>query len=175
MRGLNIAVFLLLAALWGGSFLFMRIAAPVLGPVWLIEVRVLLAGLALLPVVIRLNLLDEMRRNLMSIFIVGCINSAIPFLLFAFASLYLPAGFNSILNATSPLFATVVAFVWLKDWICCRICGSCDSCRLEGCCGNAVVFDGGGSWIASSTTVRDRSPLRAAKISRCFPFCDCNR
>jgi drug/metabolite transporter (DMT)-like permease len=115
MRVLNIGIFLLLAALWGGSFLFMRIAAPVLGPVWLIEVRVLIAGLALLPVLIRLNLLGEMRRNAMPVFIVGCINSAMPFLLFAFASLYLPAGFNSILNATSPLFATVVAFVWLKE------------------------------------------------------------
>ena len=41
MRGLEIAELLLLAALWGGSFLFMRIAAPVLGPVWLIEFRVL--------------------------------------------------------------------------------------------------------------------------------------
>lgn len=45
MKGLDIAELLLLAALWGGSFLFMRIAAPVLGPIWLIELRVLLAGL----------------------------------------------------------------------------------------------------------------------------------
>ncbi|NEP59852.1 MAG: EamA family transporter [Symploca sp. SIO2G7] len=113
MKGL--AELLLLAALWGGSFLFMRIAAPVLGPVWLIEFRVLLAGLALLPVVIRFNLWHEVRRHWISLFIVGCINSAIPFSLLAFASVSLPAGFTSILNATAPLFGTIVAFVWLRE------------------------------------------------------------
>lgn len=115
MRGLEIAELLLLAALWGGSFLFMRIAAPVLGPVWLIEFRVLLAGLALLPVLVRFNLWHEVRRHWISLFIVGCINSAIPFSLLAFASVSLPAGFTSILNATAPLFGTIVAFVWLKE------------------------------------------------------------
>ncbi len=115
MRVLDIAELLLLAALWGGSFLFMRIAAPVLGPVWLIEFRVLLAGLVLLPILARLDLLRALRRNLIPLVIVGCINSAIPFLLLAFASVSLPAGFTSILNATAPLFGTIVASVWLKE------------------------------------------------------------
>ena len=47
---------LLLAALWGASFLLMRIAAPVLNPVWLIELRVAIAGLVLLLLLIRLNI-----------------------------------------------------------------------------------------------------------------------
>ena len=115
MSGLNIAELLLLATLWGGSFLFMRIAAPVMGPVWLIEARVLLAGLALLPVLVRFNLWYEVRRNWRPLLMVGCINSAIPFSLLAFASVSLPAGFTSILNATAPLFGTIVAFVWLKE------------------------------------------------------------
>ena len=115
MRVLDVTELLLLAALWGGSFLFMRIAAPVLGPVWLIELRVLLAGLALLPFLIRLNLWGEVRHKAVSLFVVGCINSALPFLFLAFASVSLPAGFTSILNATSPLFGTVVAAVWLKE------------------------------------------------------------
>ena len=115
MKISDVAELLLLAALWGGSFLFMRIASPVLGPVWLIEFRVLLAGLALLPLLARLELLREMRRHWIPLFIVGCINSAMPFLLLAFASLSLPAGFTSILNATTPLFGLVVAFVWLKE------------------------------------------------------------
>jgi drug/metabolite transporter (DMT)-like permease len=115
MRVSDVAELLLLAALWGGSFLFMRIAAPVLGPVWTIEIRVLLAGLALLPFLIRLNLWGEIRHKAMPLFIVGCINSALPFSLLAFASVSLPAGFTSILNATSPLFGTVVAAVWLKE------------------------------------------------------------
>lgn len=115
MRILDVAELLLLAALWGGSFLFMRIAAPVLGPVWLIEMRVLFAGLALLPILLRLNLWGEVRRRAVPLFVVGCINSALPFLFLAFASVSLPAGFTSILNATSPLFGTVVAAVWLKE------------------------------------------------------------
>ncbi len=115
MRISDIIEMLILAALWGGSFLFMRIAAPVLGPVWLIEIRVLLAGLALLPFLIRFNLWDEVRQKFTSLFIVGCINSALPFSLLAFASVSLPAGFTSILNATSPLFSTVVAAIWLKE------------------------------------------------------------
>lgn len=115
MKGSEIAELLLLAALWGGSFLFMRIAAPVIGPIWLIEFRVLIAGLALLPILIRLNLGHEVRRNWISLFIIGCINSAIPFVLLAYSSVSLPAGFTSILNGTTPLFGTVVAAVWLKE------------------------------------------------------------
>lgn len=115
MKLSDIVELLLLAALWGGSFLFMRIAAPVLGPVWLIEFRVLLAGLVLLPVLARLGLLSEIRRQLAPLLIVGCLNSAIPFLLLAFASVSLPAGFTSILNGTAPLFGTVIASVWLHE------------------------------------------------------------
>ena len=115
MRILDIAELLLLAALWGGSFLFMRIAAPMLGPVWLIEMRVLLAGLALLPFLLRLGLWGEVRRKAMPLFVIGCINSAIPFLLLAFASVSLPSGFTSILNATAPLFGTGIALIWLKE------------------------------------------------------------
>ena len=115
MKISDIIELLFLAALWGGSFLFMRIAAPVLGPVWLIEMRVLLAGLTLLPFLIRLNLWNEVRQKLVPLFIVGCINSALPFLLLAFASVFLPAGFTSILNATSPIFGTVLAAVWLGE------------------------------------------------------------
>lgn len=115
MRVSDIAELLLLAALWGGSFLFMRIAAPSLGPVWLIELRVLLAGFTLLPIVIQSGLWPSMRQRIVPLFIVGCINSALPFLLLAYASLSLPAGLTSILNATAPLFGTVVAFTWLKE------------------------------------------------------------
>ena len=115
MKRSDIFELLLLAALWGGSFLFMRIAAPVLGPVWLIELRVLLAGLVLLPMLTRLGLLGKLRQNLALLLVVGCLNSAIPFLLLAFASVSLPAGFTSILNGTAPLFGTVVASVWLHE------------------------------------------------------------
>lgn len=110
-----IAELLLLATLWGGSFLWLRVAAPVLGPVWLIELRVLLASLVLLPLLLRLNLMGEMRRHWRALLIVGSLNSALPFLLFAFSAISLSAGFTAILNATTPLFGTVIAAVWLKE------------------------------------------------------------
>ena len=106
---------LLLAAVWGASFLFTRIAAPVLGPVLLIGLRVLIASSSLLLLSARLNLLDEVRQNFVTLAVVGCLNSAIPFLLFAFAALSLPAGFSSILNATVPLFGTTIAGIWLRE------------------------------------------------------------
>ncbi len=115
MRSLDIAELLLLAALWGGSFLWMRIAAPVLGPVWLIELRVLLAGLALLPLLIHRKLGSEWRRCFVPLCVVGCLNSALPFLLLAFASVSLPAGLTSILNATAPLFGLLIAVGWLGE------------------------------------------------------------
>ncbi|NJL84995.1 MAG: DMT family transporter [Leptolyngbyaceae cyanobacterium SM1_1_3] len=115
MKITDIAELLLLAAVWGGSFLFMRVAAPVLGPVWLIECRVLLAGVVLLPVLARLDLLHYLRRHWLPLMVVGGVNSAVPFVLFAFASISLPAGFMAVLNATAPLFGTVVALIWLKE------------------------------------------------------------
>ena len=115
MKRLDIGELLLLSALWGGSFLFMRVAVPSLGPIWLIEGRVLVAGLALLPIMLRLGLGPQLRCHWRSLLVVGALNSALPFVLLAFASLSLPAGFTSILNATAPLFGTVIAVVWLKD------------------------------------------------------------
>lgn len=115
MRFSDVLELLILSALWGGSFLFMRVAAPVLGPVWLIEGRVLLAGLALLPLLLRSHQKSTIRTDLKPLFIVGTINSALPFLFLAFASLSLPAGYTSIINATTPLFGTLVATIWFQE------------------------------------------------------------
>ena len=106
---------LLLAALWGAAFLFMRVAAPVLGPIWLIEFRVLFAGLVLLPILVRLQLLGQIRQHFPTLVLIGGLNAALPYSLFAFAASFLPAGFTSILNATTPLFGIVVASLWLKE------------------------------------------------------------
>ena len=102
---------LFLAALWGGSFLFMRVAAPVLGPVWLIEVRVLIAGLVLLPLLAQRRQLPSLRRHWRLLLWVGCLNAALPFTLLAYSSVYLTAGMTSILNATVPIFAALIGFL----------------------------------------------------------------
>jgi drug/metabolite transporter (DMT)-like permease len=104
-----------LAALWGGSFLFIRVAAPVLGPVVLVELRVLIAGLALLLYAAIRRRKLELRAHWRQYLIIGALNSALPFVLISTAELRFTASFAAILNATSPLFGAIIAAVWLKD------------------------------------------------------------
>ena len=100
-----------LAALWGASFLFMRIAVPEFGPIWLSAIRVLIAGLVLLPILIQQGLLTDLRKNVGPVLLLGGINSALPFLGFAFATTILTGGFTSILNATAPLFGVLLVII----------------------------------------------------------------
>ena len=115
MKPLQIVELLSLAAVWGGSFLFMRIAAPEFGPIWLIEIRVLLAALTLLPLLLKQGLWHELQRHRRALMVVGLLNSALPFSLLAFTSLFLPAGMTAILNGTVPFFGVAVAYVWLRE------------------------------------------------------------
>lgn len=105
----------ILGALWGASFLFMRIAAPSFGPVALIAVRVSIAAALLLPLMARDRLLAQARGAAWPLLLVGALNTAIPFTLFAYAALTLPAGLSSVLNASVPLFGALVGFAWLGD------------------------------------------------------------
>jgi len=115
MNTKQIGALLLLSALWGGSFLFIRIAVPVLGPVLLIELRVLIAGVALLVYMLVTRSPLDLRARWRHYLVIGIINSAIPFTLIATAELYLTAGLAATLNATSPLFGAVVAAMWIKE------------------------------------------------------------
>lgn len=118
MHPAAIAQIVLMAALWGGSYLFLRIAVPEFGPVPLIAIRVAIASGCLLPFLLaRPGLRQEFRANLFPLLILGAINAAIPFPLFAYATLYLSAGFAAVINATAPLFATLIAWLWLRDRI----------------------------------------------------------
>ena len=103
----------ILGALWGASFLFMRVAAPAFGPVTLIAVRVSIAAVLLLPLMARERGLSQARRAAGPLVLVGALNTAIPFTLFAYAALTLPAGLSSVLNASVPLFGALVGLVWL--------------------------------------------------------------
>ena len=115
MRGQDVARLLLLSALWGGSFIFIRVAAPVLGPVVLVWVRVLIAGLLLLAFALGSRRSLQMRRFWPQYLVLGLINSALPFVLISAAELHLSASLAAIINATSPLFGAVIAFFWLRE------------------------------------------------------------
>ena len=106
---------LLLSALWGGSFLFIRVAAPVLGPIALVDLRVLIAGLALLVYTIMTRSKLDLKTRWRHYLIIGIINYAIPFICISTAELHLTAGLAAILNATSPLFGAVIAALWIKE------------------------------------------------------------
>lgn len=109
---------LAMAAVWGGSFLFLRIATPDFGPVPLIAIRVAVSALFLLPVILlRPAWRQEFRQNIGKLFLLGLVNAAVPFPLFAYATLFVTAGFAAIINATAPLFAALVAGIWLRDRI----------------------------------------------------------
>jgi len=109
---------LAMAAVWGGSFLFLRVATPDFGPVPLIAIRVGVSALFLLPLLLARPVWRvEFRKNMGKLFLLGLFNAAIPFPLFAYSTLFVTAGFASIINATAPLFAALVAGVWLRDRI----------------------------------------------------------
>lgn len=110
----NLVRLLLLSAIWGGSFLLIRLGAPALGPVALMEARVLLAALFLAAVALALRQPLAWRTHWRHYLVIGMLNSALPFLLFGYAALTLPAGMLSILNATSPLWGTLIGAVWLR-------------------------------------------------------------
>lgn len=103
-----------LAAIWGASFLFMRMGAPDFGVIPLIAVRVGIAALLLLPVLRHATARAEFKKSAWPLFVVGVANSALPFCLLTYAALYMSAGVDSILNATAPLWTAVIAFFWLS-------------------------------------------------------------
>lgn len=105
----------LLAAIWGASFLFMRVGSPEFGPVLFMALRTLIASLFLLPLVFLHKQHTSFSGNWRKIFIGSIFNTSIPFVLFGYATLQLSAGVTSILNATTPMFAAMVAFFWFKD------------------------------------------------------------
>ncbi|MGI9236092.1 MAG: DMT family transporter [Woeseiaceae bacterium] len=106
---------ILLAAIWGASFLFMRIAVPEFGAFVLAELRVSIAAIFLLGVLLWQSDLREITRLLVPLIVVGFFGSAFPFVLFAYSTLTINAGTAAVINATAPLFAGLVAYVWLRD------------------------------------------------------------
>ncbi|GAB3418125.1 DMT family transporter [Massilia agilis] len=115
MNTANLIRLVTLAAIWGGSFLFMRISAPVLGPAVLIEWRVLLAALFLMVVglVLRRRAAPlNLRENWKHFLVLGFFNSALPFLLFAFSARTLSASVMSVVNATAPMWGAIIGAVW---------------------------------------------------------------
>jgi drug/metabolite transporter (DMT)-like permease len=108
MRSADLARLVVLAAIWGGSFIFIRVTAPALGPFWMAEGRVLLGGLSLLAWLAWTGADPQLRRHWRFYALVGTVNSAIPFTLYGYAGLHLGASTMAFLNATSPMFGLLL-------------------------------------------------------------------
>jgi drug/metabolite transporter (DMT)-like permease len=104
-----------LAAIWGASFLFIRIAAPVIGPVATADLRMLIAGAALVAYYALTGFDAQWRLRWREYLAIGALNSAAPFLLYAYAALELSVGLLAVLNATSPMWAALLGAVALRE------------------------------------------------------------
>lgn len=106
---------LLLAAIWGASFMFMRVGSPEFGPILFTTFRTGIGAAFLIVCLMYYKETKALNGRWRDIFIVGALNTAIPFALFGYATLTLTAGTTSVLNATTPMFGAIVAYFWLKD------------------------------------------------------------
>jgi len=117
---LDLASLLYLGAVWGAVFLFMRIAAPEVGPTWAAEIRIAI-GASLLLVLFGRRTLAVVRGRVACFVIVGALFSAVPFTLISIATVTLPAGFTALLNAATPLFTAAIAVAFLGQRISARV------------------------------------------------------
>jgi drug/metabolite transporter (DMT)-like permease len=115
MEARDLRALLLLGALWGASFLFIEVAVPTLGPVLLVDLRVLLAAGALVLCAVAVGSLPALRARWKEFLFLGGLNAAAPFTLIATSQLNLTASLAAILNSTTPLFGAVVAAVWIGE------------------------------------------------------------
>lgn len=115
MKTNDIIRLLSLAAIWGGSFIFLKVLVPVLGPVTTACLRILIAGIVLSIYYKMISFDVEWKKHWKHYAVIGVVNSAIPFFLYAYAAQYIPASLSIILNSSTPLFGAIFAALWLSD------------------------------------------------------------
>ncbi len=113
----SIIILLTLSAIWGSSYLFMRIAVPSLGPAYLMEARVLFAALFLLVISWLVRKPLNLKRNALHFFILGSLNTAVPFLLLAYSAKTLTASLMAVVVATAPIWGAVLDSIWSRTAI----------------------------------------------------------
>jgi len=105
----NTTRLIVLSAIWGSSFIFMRIIAPVLGPILTACLRCLIAGLFLLGVFKLTNYKINWKKDYKELLIIGVLNSAVPFTMFSYAAINIPASLSTVLNSTTPMIGAILA------------------------------------------------------------------
>src|SRR4051812_40895183 len=115
MRGTVAARLVTLAAIWGASFLFIRIAAPVFGVLATADVRMLIAGGALAAYYLLTGFDAQWRRWWRYYMAIGVLNCVLPFLLYGYAALHITVGLLAVLNAASPMWGAVLSATVLRE------------------------------------------------------------
>ena len=146
MSRASAARLVLLAAIWGASFLFVRIAAPVIGPVATADLRMLVGGGALAAYYAATGFDAKWRRWWPHYLAIGALNCAAPFLLYGYAALALTAGLLAVLNATSPMWGALLSVLVLRE----RLSGPRLAGLLFGVAGVALVCtpERSAGWLA---------------------------
>ena len=114
MSAVHFLQLMTLAAIWGSSFMFMRIAVPELGPIWMLVLRLFSAALFLFLVTRFVKEALQARDRWKHYLFLGIFNTALPFLAFAWAATRLPASMLAILNSTAPFWGLVVGYLWRR-------------------------------------------------------------
>lgn len=115
MKGFHFLLLTLLSAIWGGSFIFMRVLAPIFGATGTACLRLTIAALFLIIYFKLIHYKMHLRRDWKILCIIGILNSAIPFTLYSYAALHIPASLSVIINSTSPMFGMLFAALILKE------------------------------------------------------------
>lgn len=115
MNLVDILRLLSLAAIWGASFLFMRIIAPVIGTIPTAFFRVSIAFVGLLVILALMRVDWNFRGKLKVVMLLGLINSGIPATFYSLAAQVLPAGYSAIFNATTPLMGVLIGGLFFSE------------------------------------------------------------
>lgn len=113
MTGPDACRLLLLAAIWGASFVWMRVAVPEFGPWALTAIRAAGGALVLVPLVGWQPIRRALSVHPLALLAVGVFGIALPYASLSFASQQVPAAVTSLINATTPIFAALVGMFWL--------------------------------------------------------------
>ena len=160
MSTADYARLVVLAAIWGASFIFQRVASPELGAALVAEGRLLIAGMVLALWFRLIGFDPQWRRHLKQYIAIGLVNMALPSLLYAFAMMHIPAALAAFLNSTSPMFGALFAALFLGERLTARKGLGC----AAGACGVALIAQPAG--FAST-------PMFAASIAACLAACVC--
>ena len=160
MSTADYARLVILAAIWGASFIFQRVASPELGAALVAEGRLLIAGMVLALWFRLIGFDPQWRRHLKQYIAIGLVNMALPSLLYAFAMMHIPAALAAFLNSTSPMFGALFAALFLGERLTARKGLGC----AAGACGVALIAQPAG--FAST-------PMFAASIAACLAACVC--